>query len=404
MTRLTNEELNKVKEKYNVSTLYSWSKVNCFMTSPYEYFLKYVLHSKEDVDNCAYAPLGGIAHSIIEKYYGDEIKYEDMIQEFDDGWVTAIDIADLKFDRNDEVKNNNIKNKYKENLEHFFKNHTTIKSNIALEKFIATKIDNFVLQGYIDAIYKDSEGYYHIIDWKTSTKYSGKTAEEKCGQLVVYAIGLSQMGVPMDKIKICWNFLKYVSIQYQQKNGAIKTREVERYKIGESLQNNAKMWLKEFGYADEIDEYLKLLLDTNSITVLPKEVQDKYVISDCYIYIDLNEKLINKWQNDIANAIKDICYREKDYEETGSEKAFWDDEESVKSQSYYFATLCGYSANLHKPYKEYLEKLEAQKSDMDWINDTRSHNDNLLFNSEANSTTLTKNDTNEIDLSWLDNI
>lgn len=406
MARLTSEELNKVKEKYNVSTLYSWSRVNCFMTSPYEYFLKYVLHKKEDVDNCAYAPLGGIAHSIIERYYGNEIKYEDMIQEFDDGWITAIDVADLKFDRNDEIKNDSIKNKYKENLEHFFRNHTVIDSKVMLEKFIATKIGSFVLQGYIDAIYKDADGYYHIIDWKTSTKYSGKTAEEKCGQLVVYAIGLSQMGVPMDKIRICWNFLKYVSIQYQQKNGAVKTREVERYKIGESLQSNAKVWLKEFGYADQMDEYLKLLLDTNNIEVLPKEVQEKYVISDCYVYVDLTEKLINKWQDSIINAIKDICLRVKDYEQTGSEKAFWDTDESVKSQSYYFATLCGYSANIHKPYKEYLEKLDAQKNGMDLFGGIGDSAESDMFASEsaANSEVLTKDSVDAIDLSWLESI
>ena len=296
--------------------------------------------------------------------------------------------------------NDGIKNKYKDNLEHFFRNHTVINSKVMLEKFIATKIGSFVLQGYIDAIYKDNEGYYHIIDWKTSTKYSGKTAEEKCGQLVVYAIGLSQMGVPMDKIKICWNFLKYVSIQYQQKNGAIKTREVERYKIGESLQSNAKVWLKEFGYADQMDEYLKLLLDTNSIEVLPEEVQEKYVVSDCYVYVDLTEKLIGKWQDDIINAIKDICLREKDYNETGSEKAFWDTDESVKSQSYYFATLCGYSANLHKPYKEYLEKLDAQKNVVDLFSGVGSECDDNVVSS--NNVICDKN--NDLDLSWLDNI
>lgn len=405
MARLTNEELENVKKKYNVSTLYSWSKINCFMTSPYEYFLKYVLHKKEDVDNCAYAPLGGIAHSIIERFYGDEIKYEDMIKEFDDGWTTAIDVADLKFDRNDEIKNDNIKGKYRDNLDHFFRNHTVIDSKVMLEKFIATKINSFVLQGYIDAIYKDNDGYYHIIDWKTSTKYSGKTAEEKCGQLVVYAIGLSQMGVPMDKIKICWNFLKYVSIQYQQKNGAVKIREVERHKIGESLQSNAKVWLKEFGYADQMDEYLKLLLDTNNIDVLPEEVQEKYVISDCYVYVDLTQKLIDKWTAEIIDAIKDICLREKDYRENGSENAFWDTDESVKSQSYYFATLCGYSANLHKPYKEYLEKLDAQKNGSDLFGGVGSNVDDYGFTSvPVTGSAKAKTSNDEPDLSWLDDL
>jgi len=398
MARLTTEELNKVKKKYNVSTLYSWSKINCFMTSPYEYFLKYVLHKKEDVDNCAYAPLGGIAHSIIERYYGDEIKYEDMVQEFDDGWITAIDVADLKFDRNDNTKNESIKNKYKDNLEHFFRNHTTINSKVALEKFIATKIGSFVLQGYVDAIYKDDNGYYHIVDWKTSTKYSGKTAEEKCGQLVVYAIGLSQMGIPIDKIKICWNFLKYVSVQQQQKNGKFKTREIERCKLGESLQSNAKVWLKEFGYADEMDAYLKMLIDTNSIEVLPKEVQEKYVVSDCYVYVDLTQDLIDKWTECIKNTIKDICLREKDYEDTGSEMCFWESEEDVEKQSYYFSTLCGYSANLHKPYKKYLERIEMKYNGTDLFCDVGGNKEDNF------SVSSLKNNSDEIDLSWLNDI
>ena len=403
--RLTHEELEKVKEQYGVDRLYSWSKVSCFMTSQYEYFLKYVLHKKEDVDNCAYAPLGGICHSIIERYYGNETTYENMIKEFNDGWVTAIDIADLKFDRNDETKNENIKAKYKENLIHFFNNHTTLtkseeKNKVALEKFMSVKIDKYVLQGYIDAIYKDENENYHIIDWKTSTKYSGKEAEKKCGQLVVYAIGLNQMGVPMDKINICWNFLKYVSIQYEQANGAIKSREVERCKIGESLQSNLKVWLKKLGYADKMDDYLKMVVDTNSIECLPKDVQDKYVISDCYVYVPLTQKLIDSWVNDITTAIKDIELREQDYEETKNDNMWWDTEESVQKESYYFATLCGYSANQHLPYKAYLEKLEAMKNGGNMFGGVGSNIDEEV---SVTSKDINK-DKDNLDLSWLDNI
>lgn len=397
--RLTSEELQNVMKKYKVDKLYSWSKVNCFMTSPYEYFLKYVLHKKEDVDNCAYAPMGGICHSIIERLYKKEIKYEDMIEEFDNGWITAIDIADLKFDRNDSIKNTNIKEKYRSNLHHFFSTHSQIKQNIMIEKFMTSKIGDYVLQGYIDAIYKDDDGFYNIVDWKTSTKYSGKVAEEKCGQLVVYAIGLNQQGIPMDKIKICWNFLKYVSIQYQQKNGAIKTREVERCKIGESLQANAKMWLKAGGY--DVDEYLKLLLDTNSIECLPDDVKDKYVISDCYIYVPLTEKLVQKWVTEITTTIQDIELREKDYEETKNDKVFWDSEESVKAQSYYFSTLCSYSPNLHKPYQAYLDSLEAAKNGEDVFTGV---GENQVTTKTSEVKHQNKESLNDIDLSWLDEI
>ena len=41
---------------------------------------------------------------------------------------------------------------------------------------------------------------------------------------------------------------------------------------------------------------------------------------------------------------------------------FWDTDESVQAQSYYFATLCGYSPTLHLPYQKYLERVEAEKN------------------------------------------
>lgn len=398
MARLTGEELKAVMKKYNTDTLWSWSKVDTAINSMYEYFLKYVLRVKEDRADCAYAPLGGICHSTIEDFYSGKIKYEDMIEQFGDGWITAIDIAELKFDRNDEEKNKNIASKYKDNLVHFFRTHKKIPYKVVLEKFMTAKIGEYVFQGYIDAIYKDKDDNYHIVDWKTSTKYTGKTAEEKCGQLVVYAIGLNQAGIPMDKIKICWNFLKYVSIQYKQKNGAIKTREVERNKIGESLQSNAKVWLKEYGYADQMDDYLKLLLDTNSIEVLPKEVQEMYTISDCYVYVPLTQTLIDRWVNTIITTIADVKLRETDYAETKNDRAFWDTDESIQAQSYYFATLCGYSPNLHLPYKAYLEKLDATKNGS-LYNGVGSNSDEISTTNKEIS-----KDKENIDLSWLDSL
>lgn len=393
MARLTGEQLEALMKKEGVDRIWSWSKINCFHTSPYEYYLKYIKKAKEDRVDSIYTTTGGLAHNILEKFYTNEIPYEKMIDEFEDGWVVAADIANLKFDRADEERNEKIKDKYYENLVHFFKNHTILKNKPAIEQFVKVKINDNLFQGYIDISFKDEEEYIVIQDWKTSSIYKGAKAENESGQLVLYAIGLNQQGIPMDKIKIRWNFLKYVTIQYQQKNGAIKTRESERCKIGESLQANAKTWLNHFGYKP--DDYLKELLDTNSIDCLPEEVREKYAISDCYVYVDLTDKLINKWTEHVSTVIKDIELREKDYEETHSDACFFDTDESVKEQSYYFANLCSYSRNLHKPYDEYCKRLEA------------SQNGNSIFDSIGINTvsTTSKNINNkEVDLSWLDSL
>lgn len=395
MARLTSEQLQAIMKKEGVNRIWSWSRINCFHNSPYEYYLRYIKKAKEDRADSIYTTTGGIAHNILEKLYTGQIKYDEMLEEFEDGWTVATDIANLKFDRTDEEKNAKIKDKYYENLCHFFKYHTKLEKKPMIEQFIKIKVDGNLLQGYIDCAFKDSDENIHIVDFKTSSIYKGAKAENESGQLVLYAIGLNQQGVPLDKIKICWNFLKYVTIQYKQKKGDIKTRVSERCEIGKDLQSNAKMWLKHFGY--EPDEYLKEMLDTNSIDCLPEEIRKNYVILDCYVYVDLTDKLINKWTTHVSTVIKDIELREADYAETNSDACFWDTDESVKEQSYYFANLCSYSRNLHKPYDEYCKKLEAAQNNNDFFG-------GLLGSTTTSSSNVIDNKSSEPDLSWLDNL
>ena len=403
MGRLSYEELEKIKRRYNVDRIWSWSKVNTYMTSKFEYLLKYILKSKEDRCDSCYTTLGTICHDTLEKFYEGKIEYKDMIDDYNDGFTTAITIADLKFNRSDEEKNKSIGEKYNENLVHFFKNHTVYKNKLLVEKPIVVDIvdenaddeeENNVFVGYIDALYKDDDENYHIIDFKSSSIYTGKTLEENSGQLILYSIGLHQMGIPFDKIKPQFNFLKYCTIKYEQKNGMIKYRNVERCKIGESLQSNAKTWLKAFGY--EADDYLKEMLDTNSIDCLPDDIKAKYEITDCHVDVELNDKIVFKWTNHIVVTLTDIKLREMDYEVTKALECFWDDEEDIKAQSYYFANLCSYSAQKHLPYKAYLEKFEANKNDM--------FGGIFGSNSSASSSKVIESNTNEVDLSWLDSI
>ena len=395
MARLSYEELEKIKKKYGVTRLWSWSRMNTYMTSKFEYLLRYILKSKEDRCDSCYTTLGTICHDTLEKFYEGKIEYKDMIGDYNDGFTTAITIADLKFNRSDEEKNKSIGEKYNENLVHFFKSHVPYKHKLLVEKPIIFVVDGNVFVGYIDGLYKDDEGYYYPIDFKTSSIYTGKTLEENSGQLIGYAIGLSQLGISIDKIRPQFNFLKYCTIKYEQKNGTVKYRNVERCKIGESLQSNAKTWLKHFKY--EPDEYLKELLDTNSIDCLPNEVKAKYEITDCHVPVTLDEMIIEKWIAKVSTTLKDIELREKDYEETKSLQCFWDDEESVQAQSYYFANLCAYSASKHLPYKAYLEKFEATQKSNDVFG-------GLLGNNVSSSSNVINNKNDEIDLSWLNNI
>lgn len=370
--RKTREELDEFMKEKGADRLWSFSRVSTFITSPYEYFLRYVKKVPEDRLDCIYTATGTLAHDILDKFYEKKINYKDMIQEFKDGWAVNRDMADLKFDRNDSEKDKTIAEKYYNDLYLCFKNYIPIKEKICIEPFVTTNIDGNIFIGYIDAIYKDENGIYNIIDFKTSSKYTGDSLKEHSGQLILYAIALNQKGIPFENIRCKFDFLKYVNVSYEQKNGKIKMRSIERSKLGSSLNTPVKMWLKEFSYdEDTSQEYLDNINKLNDLSILPDNVKEKFIIENCYVEVPLDSS-IDKWATKITNTIKDIELREKDYKRTGSEKVFYDTEESVAKESYYFATLCGYSQNKHIPYRNYLEKLERKESGEDLFDNVGS--------------------------------
>ena len=396
--RLSYEELNEIKKKFGVKQLWSFSKFDSYRTSKYEWMLKYIKHLPENNELAsAYSSLGSAVHDVLEHLYDGSVKYENMLEEFEDAWITNIDIAQLVFDRNDSTKNENIKNKYYTDLVHFFKNYQQLPYKMKNEQFVTIKItDDIVMQGYVDAVYKNEDGMYTVVDYKTSTQYSGKAIEEHAAQLVLYSEALRQLGVPKDKIRCCWNFLKYVNIDCEQINGKIKTRTIERYEIGSKLQASVKTWLKKLGYEDHMTEYLDTLVQTNDIKCLPEDVQAKYIINDCYVYVDNIWDFYEELKEEIIETITEINEKTEEYEGfmaigdiESAEKLFWDDDESLKAQSYYYNNLCGYSIPTIKPYKQYLDKLTAEK------------NGDVLGGS---STKKNDNDFAEDNLDWLNEL
>lgn len=354
--RLTKEQLQEIKNEYGVDNLWSWSRLSVWHTSKYEYFLRYVTHAQPDRTDCIYGQEGSYSHDIIEKYYNNEIPYGDMESEFEDSWNMSRNILGLKFNRNDLEKDKGIGDKYYENLKLFFQNHKPLEHEPITEDFALIEIDNNLLQGYIDAWYQEDNGDVHIIDWKSSSIYTGNTLIEKSGQLVCYAMWFIQKGIPIENIHLHFNFLKYCTITYEQANGKIKSMNVERRLLGEKLQTPCKMWLKKFGY--NTDDYLPQVLDSMDIKCLPQEVQEKFTISDCYVEVPLTAEQVEYWRNYVIDTIKEIESAVLDYEVFDNEEVFHDTIDEVQKESFYYATLSEYSANMNPCYKKYLEKIE----------------------------------------------
>lgn len=389
--RLTKEQLEDIKNKYNVDRLYSWSRVNCYLTSPYEYYLQYIKHEKPLKNDSAYAPLGGVAHDLLENYYENKIKKEELSNIFDERWMENITFGDLKFNRSDDERNESIKSKYYDNLIHYFNNFIPIKYKTYLERFIAVKVDKYILQGYIDILWKDKEGYTNIGDFKTSTIYRGDDLKHKSKQLKIYALGVHQLGVPLNKIKICFNFLKYVNVEITQKSidkatglNKTKVRQLERLNYVEKLSSSILTWLKTIDIVgDEAKNILDKCIAENSLDNLPDQIKDKFKMNDCWVYIDFTQEDLDEVVNEISTTITKIENLEKQYNETKDENLFWDSIGNIKKQEYYLSELCGYSTLQHRPFKEYLDEKN-------------------MFKTEQNNTNTSTQDDN--DLSWLEGL
>lgn len=386
MARKTGKELTELCEKFGVKVLWSWSRYHCWVQDTWEYFLKYILHEKEDRTNSIYCVSGGNVHDIIENLYTDKIKYKDMPEAYEDSLFT-MNCAELKYNRSDSDKNDAIANKYENCIRHFFRNHNMIKFPHMVEHFITIKIsDDIYMQGYVDMLYiekyKDDNGEdkkrVHIVDWKTSTRYQGKKIDEECGQLVLYAEGIRQaLNIPLEDIVCEWNFLKYVTVTYEQKNGNKKDRFVERNKIGESLINTAKMWLKDGGYEDDIDKYIDEMVLNNDIDCLPNEVREKFVIKDCYVQIPLSEEKVDELKDNIISTVAEIDSKSAEYEKLHDENIFWQD--VTDADEFRLATLSNYSRQKHKPYDAYLKEKELFNKQEDDDTDAEETNEDDLL-------------------------
>lgn len=388
--RVDKEYLNKLKKKYHVDELWSWSKYNSYKIDSYGWMLKYIRHEKE-TKSSIYAVEGGIVHDIIEKFYNKEIEYKDMIDLYNNK-LEEIKLSGLKYNRKDDKANQKTADKYEGSIKLFFNNHIPINSKVITEQFVTINVGGNIFQGYIDFLHKENDNYI-ITDWKTSTIYQGEKVKKESGQLVLYAESLIQRGIPIDKIKIRWDFLKYCNIEYQLKGkdketGLNKTKETKALRIEwvDKIKTNLKMWLKQEGYEElEIEDMVQTAIENNNLDNIPESIRNKYKLTDCYVYIPLTQELIDELKEDIINTIKEIKEKEKDYEiymeegeERLAEELFWI--EIDDNNSFYFNNLCGYSSKVHKPYKEYLESLniwvkkddnkEIQDDELDdWLKD-----------------------------------
>lgn len=197
---------------------YSFSRLKLFNECRLAYYLTYVLKAQKRVN--IYSEIGITIHEILEDIQsGKEIPIEERIEIFEDK-VDECEIFGISF------INDNIKEKYVENVKHCLRNFKSIQGkNFEIEKEITLDIDGHKLTGFIDLVVHNDDGTVSIIDYKTSSKYAKKDLQKNANQLIIYGLALEQLGYKVRDVK--WYMIKYATIQGKRGNKMIERRELE---------------------------------------------------------------------------------------------------------------------------------------------------------------------------------
>lgn len=411
---LTFEEKMKkdemLKKKYDVSELWSWSRYKCYKDDSWEFFLNYVAKIEPDNESeTMYLRLGETVHEILEKFVKDSsYTNKQMVKDFDDK-VLECEIEGCRFVYGNEERNETLQASYVNSIQHMLLNRKLdfSRKSILTEQFIYCKIGKYVFRGYADLIIK-SNGYVIICDYKTSTIYSDKQIKELKGQLFIYAKAIHDTyKIPYSRIKIGWDFLKYVQVDMSLKLGKEKRRNIERRMIGGSLSSNVKTWLNDknlnskYHYTPEQkNEYLVSLVAYNTLDVLPNEIKSKFKIhNDCFVECEYTEDEINDFCKEVETTLNEIKEKTKEWKETKDSSMFmWE----VQSKDEFRLTQLGkYSRNLHKPLDIYLKEKEKKEFDKNYISqddiDKIRNNDGLddLLNEVLGNDSNKKEDVND---------
>ena len=320
-----------VKElKKNGKTIYSISRLNSFNDCKLAYKYTYIDY-KKGIDN-VYNLLGTLCHDNKEALLKGKITKDDFLKIFDDE-IFELDIKGIEF------PSENIKSGYIQNIRKYIMEQEDNNKKCIIEKFVIMEVDedNYI-QGFIDYI-DGVDGKLRILDFKTSTAYSGEEKVKSGRQLILYKLALEKI-TGKEVVFVGWDLLKYCNICKMQKNGKVKKYLIERRKVANEMADRYTKDLKEMGKEQyEID---LILFDNKDI---PDELKDVYWKEDGIVELKVDEEMIQETMDYLNNSINNIK-NEKDF----NAKVI------TEKNSFYCSFLCGH--RLICPHlKEYRNNL-----------------------------------------------
>ncbi|MDR6686982.1 DNA helicase-2/ATP-dependent DNA helicase PcrA [Arthrobacter sp. 1088] len=101
---------------------------------------------------------------------------------------------------------------------------------------VETRIGDVVVRGRIDAVFRDADGRWQLIDWKTGRRPAGKQLAAKAVQLAVYRLAWARLkGVPLEEVSAAFYYVAEDAVVRPHDLG--NAEELEQI-IDEALMND----------------------------------------------------------------------------------------------------------------------------------------------------------------------
>ena len=326
--------------------LYSISKLNTIHQCKYQAYLNYILHEKQK-DNI-WACAGSIIHDRLEGCLKGINTPQDIKSAIDDE-LENFQMLDIDFPL-DKNGNPTIRNNWVANMTKFAEMFKPWVGNFETEQLVILPInDNAVMQGYVDVISHNDDGTVDVIDWKTSSQFTGDHLIEAGRQLAFYTMALEAEGLTVRSAK--WVMLKYYEATYKLKNGKFKTKVGEWRNLVSDLSGIIEKYLLELGI-DEISADV-MLTEAKKTNTIPKELSQLITVSPYIREYELTDDV----KAETMQYIKDTIAEYEGIEE-------WKPC-NCKNNSYFCANLCGYGGKSGKckHWIDYCETFEKKSDD-----------------------------------------
>lgn len=327
MAREKIPEVEKLKKEGK--TVWSFSRLDCFENCKLSYKYGYIdkVNGKDNIYNL----VGTFMHDNKEAYLNKLTTKEKWLSDFDD-YIFELQMNGVNF------PNEIIKNNYVESISHYIKHQEDNNNKNIIEKFVLYQIDeNNWIQGYIDYI-DVKDGIFRIIDFKTSSEYTGEKKIKAGRQLILYKIILEYI-TGRNVSFVGWDMMKYCYVCKKQKNGKIKRYFIQRNKIAKEMKSRYYKDLISIGKLDfEADMIVSEMND------IPEELNDIYWIEDGLVEYEISEEVENEVRNFVNKTILNIK-NEKEFEPYNI----------TKEDNFFCGNLCGYK-NVCWKWKEYRAK------------------------------------------------